>query len=170
MSPASQIVCLTRLCTCYPGDVTGSRGAKSSSTTATSEAPVCQEWKNTSRSSTRVVRIHPPPAVWRPCLLGGPVSWEVWSNKPCHLPNTPGHYVVFSHTHEPSSCPLSLFIMSMSWATEFSWVKIWPTFEPLPCGAVIRTLPFHCRGHRFDPSRETKILHAMWPPPQKKYF
>lgn len=30
-----------------------------------------------------------------------------------------------------------------------------------PCGPVVKTLLFHCRGHRFDPWLGTKIPHAL---------
>ena len=124
---ASQIACLTRLCKYYPGGVMGSRDAKSSSTITISGAPVFQEWRNTSRSPTHVVRTHPPQAAWRPCLLR---RWwacerkEFSSNKPLHslYPETVLSSQIFASLF---SYPLSLF---MTFASDKRSNCLWSTF------------------------------------------
>lgn len=123
---ASQIACLTQLCKYYPGGVTGSRDAKSSSTITISEAPVFQEWRNTSPSPTRVVRIHPPQAAWRPCLLGRWWACEqkFSSNKPLHslYPETVLSSQILASLF---SCPLALF---MTFASDKRSNCLWSAF------------------------------------------
>ena len=47
-----------------------------------------------------------------------------------------------------------------------------PWWEPppgnFPGGPEVKTLHFHCREHRTDPSWETKMLQAAWPKKQKR--
>lgn len=123
-----------------------------------SEALSARSEKIPSRSSNGQKDVSPC-FCWRPCLLE---ALSPGGLEQCHAASAQHTWTLCCLSHTSWAFLLSFILVYNVhvMSDRISWVKIWPTFEPLPCGAGLGLCPSTAGDIGSILVGKSKILHA----------